>query len=100
MLSNLRLRSTSEGSVYRYIYDWEAIPSGHGAEIYYLLIHAQVQWGKQRERQEDVFAVAMQYSPVPGRGVAITQPAHILEKDLDVFVQRWQAFVDRRKGQR
>ena len=100
MLQNIRLRAGSEGSVYRSIYDWEPVESSHGEDIFYLLVHAQVQWGKEHTRQEDIFTVMMQYSKIPGRRVALTQPAHILEADVDLVQEKWQAFIQRRKGQR
>ena len=100
MFQNLRLRADSEDSVYRSIYDWEPVQSSHGEDIFYLLIHAQVQWGKEQKRQEDIFTVMMQYSKIVGRRVALTQPAHILEADVELVQEKWQAFVQRRKGQR
>jgi hypothetical protein len=90
---NLSVGEFKGDAVYRHIYKLEAVPSNHGPGIFYLFIHAQVAWGKAKDRREEVYTTAMQYSSDLGRNVAVAQPAHILASDVDQVAQRWLSFI-------
>ena len=100
MFINLNLHEAREDSVYRYIHAWEAIPSSHRDGVYYLLLHVDVQWGQAKNRNEEVFTIAMQYSDTPGRNVAASQPAHILVSDVELVQARLAAFVMRAQSKK
>lgn len=89
---DLELNTDKPGNVYRYIYSWRPILSGHGQNIYYLLLHAIVQWGPDRDQPVKAFSIAMQYSSTPGHNADISQPPHILESDIDLVLKEFEAF--------
>jgi hypothetical protein len=93
----LELRVDKPDNVYRYIYAWRPVASGHGPEIFYLLLHALLQWNGV---SVDAFCVAMQYSHIPGENVDVSQPVHILEEDLQLFNQAWIDFTGERNRKR
>jgi len=94
----LRLHEPVEDGVYRAIHSWEPVESGHGKDIYYLFLHARVQW-RTPPCEEDIFTIVMQYSPTPGGRVALRQPAHILASEAPAVLKAFATFIDRsRKG--
>ncbi len=97
---DLQLRVDKPENVYRFIYDWRVIPSSHDSGVSYLLIHALVQWGSERDYPVNAFSIAVQYSPAPGRSVDVSQPPHILEEDVEQVAAAFQEFMVARKGQR
>lgn len=94
---NLELRVDKSENVYRYIYSWRAVPSSHGNDIFYLLLHALVEWNG---RAENIFCLAMQYSLHIGTNVDVSQPAHVLEQDIQQVSNAWAEFTDNRIGKR
>ena len=90
----LRVGENFRDGVYRRIHAWQPIPSGHGPGIHYLLLHARVEW-RTPPREADIFTIVMQYSPTPGSGVALKQPAHILDSDASVVLPAFSDFVSR-----
>lgn len=99
-MANLELRIDKPENVYQFIFDWQAQPSAHGKNILYLFLHALVQWGTDRNNPVVVFVIVMQYSPTLGHNVDLTQPAHILEEDAPLILERFEAFVTGRRGLR
>lgn len=95
---HLELRVKKPANIYRFIYDWLPVPSSHGDGIFYLMLHARVKW--PGGRLKTVFLVAMQYSAQVGEKVAVGQPAHILEQDLERFSIAWDRFTRKRIGKR
>jgi hypothetical protein len=94
---NLELRTDKPDNVYRFIYAWHTVKSSHGSDIYYLMIHALVQW---ENVSVDTFCILMQYSNVIGKNVDVSQPAHILEEDIDQVNTQWSSFTSSRKGKK
>jgi len=93
----LELRVDKPENVYRFIYDWKTIPTSYNPNIFYLILHALVQWDNT---SENTFCVLMQYSTTTGENVDVSEPAHIIEKDLTLFNSAWSDFVQRRIGKR
>jgi len=89
----LKLREPKDGAVYRFIHNWEAIPSSHRDDAYYLFLHVDVQWGKAKDRLQEVFTIVMQYSATIGHKVSLSQPAHVLVSDVEEVQERFAAFV-------
>ena len=80
-------------NVYDEVYAMEQVPSSHGDDIYYLLVHGKVRWGEDREHPMDAFFIAMQYSKSVGKRVSISQPAHIVDKDMSRVMAALAKFV-------
>jgi hypothetical protein len=93
----LLYRTDKAGNVYRYIEEWEAVPSSHGPEIFYLLLYGLFQWGVDRDTPVRAFSIVMQYSTKIGKNVDISQPAHIHEKDMKTVMEAFSAFASRCK---
>lgn len=96
----LQLRNDKPDNVYRFVYAWQVEPSGHANDIFYLFLHALVQWGPNRNQPMNAFSIAMQYSAIAGQNVDVSQPPHILEDDLPRVATQFDAFVRSRQGQR
>jgi hypothetical protein len=94
---DLELKKDKPDNVYRFIEDWEAIPSAHaeGQAIYYLFLAGIFQWGSDRSVPVRACSIAMQYSKEIGKRVDISQPAHILSGDVDRVLAAFQQFVKR-----
>ncbi len=97
---NLELRKDKSDNVWRYIYAWRQLPSGHGIDINYLFVHALVQWDSDRNCLQNIFCILMQYSKETGKNVDVSQPAHILEEDATIVLKSFNDFVTERKGKR
>ena len=69
-------------NVYRLIERWVMVPSSHGTEVHYLIMKGVFQWGANRERPVNGYAIAIQYSSEPGHSVDLSQPAHIPIEDM------------------
>jgi hypothetical protein len=97
---DLELRKDKPGNVYRYIEDWEAIPSTHseGLSIHYLFLYGIFQWGSDRSDPVRACSIAMQYSNQIGTRVDVSQPAHILSVDADRVLAAFQQFVTRQSA--
>lgn len=91
----LELRTEKPNNVYRYVYDWHPVQSSIDANVNYLLLHVQVQWGLNRDYPVDVFSIAMQYSTNAGENVDVSQPPHIPVEDIDRVVEEFSSFVNR-----
>jgi len=94
---SLELRVDKPDNVYRYIYDWRPVPSSHSPDVFYLMLHALIQWN---DFPVNAFCLAVQYSATPGVNVDVSQPVHVLEDDVDALTQAWVDFTRQRRGRR
>ncbi len=94
---SFELNVDKPGRVYRRILAMERVSSGHGDNIGYLLVHALVEWGDANsESPMPAFFIAMQYSAEPGMRVDVSQPAHILARDLPRVLAAFSEFCSNR----
>lgn len=95
--ADLELRKDKPDNVYRYLEEWELVPSSHSADgsISYLLLYGVFQWGSDRALPVKGFSIAVQYGREPGRQVDVSQPPHILVKDSVNLVESLRHFVQR-----
>lgn len=94
---NLELRVDKPDNVYRYVHGWRPVPSNEAEDVYYLLIHAIVQW-EQLTNVREVFTIVMQYSRETGRSVDVSQPPHILKEDLHRVMEELHSFIREELG--
>lgn len=95
-LINLQVGVEKPNNVYRLLKGMESVPSSHGDEVHYLLLHAVVNW-QEGDQQREVFCIAMQYSDTLGEFVNVSQPAHIAVEDLDMLQVRFAEFIQRQR---
>lgn len=81
-------------NVWRYIYAWQESECSHDFNVRYLFLHALVQWGSDKSHLENVYTIVIQYSTEIGKNVDISQPAHIVEKDVSRVLNEFQKFVE------
>lgn len=79
--------------IYKYIHDWEAMPSSYPDGPYYLMMNVDVETPAHPQRRR-IFVILMQYSEQIGQGVA-KYPAHIKAEDMPEFLAKFTAFVNR-----
>ncbi|MBX3726809.1 MAG: hypothetical protein KF823_12940 [Xanthomonadales bacterium] len=95
-LINLQLGIEKPNNVYRLVLGMESVPSSHGDDVHYLLLHAIVNW-HEGELQREIFCIAMQYSDILGEFVNVSQPAHIAVEDLDTLQEHFASFIRRQR---
>lgn len=65
------------------------IPSGHGPNIQYELLHCIVNWQPDYSSPVEAVLVRMVYDGVPNHGM----PAEIPMRDLETFQREWNNFA-------
>lgn len=91
-MPNLDFRVDKPDNTYRYIEEWEAVPSTHGNNIHYLFLYGIFKWQGRFVRS---FAIVVQYGSVLGQNVELQLPPHILAEDAERVWAAFAAFRER-----